>query len=180
MALMKKKRVMEAKVESGSMADITFLLLLFFLVTTTIDVDTGIYMALPEYVDPETAPPTVALSKDRLVTVNINENGDVLISGERMAIDQITKSLVPKIESKTELPGTKKLIVSIKTANETNYNLYIQTLDAIKAAYFEVQEAYCQRTWGIPRYKMNDEQKEIVNTKIPITISIAEPEAVKK
>lgn len=179
MAMIKKKRTVEGKFEASSMADITFLLLLFFLVTTTIDVDTGIYMSLPEYVPPDSKQETAALSKDRLITVNINETGDVLISGERMAIPQIKPFLVPKIESKTDLPDNKKLIVSIKTADQTNYNLYIQTLDAIKAAYFEVQEAYCRAKFGVAKYQINDEQKEILKSKIPIVISIAEPEATK-
>lgn len=177
MGLIKKKRSQEAKIEAGSMADITFLLLLFFLVTTTIDVDTGIYMSLPEYSEEVSE---TKISPDRLVTVNINEQGDVLLGGERMAIPQITKFLVPKIESKIDLPGTQKLIVSIKTADATNYNLYIQTLDAIKAAFFEVQESYSMRTFGVPRYKLNDEQTKVVTKeKIPITISIAETEAKK-
>lgn len=177
MGLIKKKRALASKIEAGSMADITFLLLLFFLVTTTIDVDTGIYINLPEYSEEVSQ---VKIDPNRLVTVNINEQGDVLISGERMAIPQIKATLIPKIESKIDLPGTQKLIVSIKTADATNYNLYIQTLDAIKAAYFEVQENYAMQYFGVPRYKMNEEQTRIVTKeKIPITISIAEPEAKK-
>ncbi len=147
MSMIKKKKDRDVTIEAGSMADITFLLLLFFLVTTTIDVDTGIYLTLPEFLEEDEIVP-VQLSKDRFITVNINETGDVLISGERMAVNNIQTFLTNKIEERVELPKTKKLLISIKTARGTDYNLYIQTLDAIKGAYFDVHEAYCQRKFA--------------------------------
>ena len=73
---MKKKKDRDAEIPSAGMSDIVFLLLLFFLVSTTIDVDTGIGLTLPEYV-PIEEQVFVPLSKDRLAALNINENGDV-------------------------------------------------------------------------------------------------------
>lgn len=177
MSMIKKKKDREVSIEAGSMADITFLLLLFFLVTTTIDVDTGIYLTLPEYIeeDREVAP----MSKDRFITVNINETGDVLISGERMAVSNIQEFLVKKIEERVELPKNKKLLISIKTARGTDYNLYIQTLDAIKGAYFDVQEAYCQRKFNKAKYQVNEAENQELKEKIPIAISLAEPDEGK-
>jgi biopolymer transport protein ExbD len=163
---------------AGSMADITFLLLLFFLVTTNIDVDTGIGMTLPEYVPPEEQE-LVPLSKERLAALLINQNGDVLLNGEVIAIPQIKDNLKGRIESKINLPKNKKLVVSIKTDRNTNYNLYIQALDQVKAAFFDVREAYSMTVWGQKVIELNDENTKELREKIPIIISIAEPEAIK-
>ncbi|MCP5064177.1 MAG: biopolymer transporter ExbD, partial [Ignavibacteriae bacterium] len=161
---------------AGSMADITFLLLLFFLVTTNIDVDTGIGMTLPEKVEEELIVP---MSKERLASLLINENGDVLLNGEIIAIPQISETLIDRITSKIELPKNKKLVVSIKTDRNTNYNLYIKSLDQVKVAFYKVQNDYAMGKWGISRKDVDDEQKKILTEKIPIIISIAEPEKIK-
>ena len=178
MVTMKKKKDRDAEIPSAGMSDIVFLLLLFFLVSTTIDVDTGIGLTLPEYV-PIEEQVFVPLSKDRLAALNINENGDVLLDGNVIAIPQVRETLIPRIESKIELPKAKKLVVSIKTARQTNYNLYIQTLDQIKAAYAEVRTAYSQNNFNKKLYELNDDEKKELRAKIPIIISIAEPEKIK-
>ena len=178
MVNIKRKKRPGGEFSAGSMADITFLLLLFFLVTTNIDVDTGIGLTLPEYVPPEEQE-TVPLSKERLAALLINENGDVLLNGEIIAIPQITANLKERIESKINLPKNKKLVVSIKTDRNTNYNLYIQALDQVKEAFFEVREAYSMSVWGKKVLDLNEDNLEELRDKIPIIISIAEPEAVK-
>ena len=174
MVQIKKKKELDAKIPDAGMSDIVFLLLLFFLVSTTIDVDTGIGMSLPEIVDD-----VLPMSKERLVTVNINENGDVLLNGEIIAIPQIGENLMKKIESKINLPSTKKLVVSVKTDRKTNYNLYIQALDQVKSSYAEVQKAYAQSVYSKKLLDLTPEEEKDVKTKIPIIISIAEPEKIK-
>ncbi len=177
MVTMKKKKERDAEIPSAGMSDIVFLLLLFFLVSTTIDVDTGIGLTLPEFREDLTD--VIPLSKDRLASLNINENGDVLLNGEVIAIPQVRETLIPRIESKIELPKTKKLVVSIKTARKTNYNLYIQTMDQIKGAYAEVRTAYSQNHFNKKLYELNKVEIKELRDKIPIIISIAEPERIK-
>lgn len=179
MVQIKKRKLKDAEIPTGSMADIAFLMLLFFLVSTVIDVDTGIGLTLPEYV-PIQEQEYVPLSKDRLVAILINENGDVLLNGEVIAIPQIKDNLKERIEEKINLPANKKLVVSVKTDRKTNYNLFIQSLDQIKGAYFDVREAYSQAKYGKKTIDLNEEETNDVREKIPITISIAEPESVKK
>ena len=87
MVKLKKRKLPEAEIPTSSMADISFLLLLFFLVSTVIDVDTGIGLVLPEYVPPDQQE-LVPISKDRLAAVLVNENGDVLLNNEVIAIAQ--------------------------------------------------------------------------------------------
>lgn len=178
MVQIKKKKEIEAKIPDAGMSDIVFLLLLFFLVSTTIDVDTGIGMSLPEYIPPDEQV-EVEISSDRLVTVNINEKGDVLLNKQIIAIPQISENLKERIESKITLPSNKKLIVSIKTDRRTNYNLYIQALDQIVLAYDEVREVYAKQVYGKSLEDLTPEDRKIVTgEKIPKIISIAEPEKV--
>jgi biopolymer transport protein ExbD len=172
----KRKKREGGEFSAGSMADITFLLLLFFLVTTNIDVDTGIGLTLPPKVEQELI---IQMSKDRLASLLINENGDVLLNGEVIAIPQIGETLKERIRSKIELPKKKKLVVSLKTDRNTNYNLYIQALDQVKDAFYSVRDEYAMGKWGKKRDKVNEEQAKELKDKIPIIISIAEPEKVQ-
>lgn len=163
---------------AGSMADITFLLLLFFLVTTNIDVDTGIGLVLPEYVPPEERVDT-PISKERLVAILVNSNGDVLMNKEVIAIPQIAEVLKEKIISKINLPKNKKLIVSIKVDQETNYNLFMQTLDQVEVAFTEVREEYSMGTYGKMVTDLSDEEYKDVREKVFKVVSFAEPEEIK-
>lgn len=177
MVKIKKRKLGEAQIPTGSMADIAFLLLLFFLVSTNIDVDTGIGLVLPEYIPPEERE-FVEISKDRMAALLVNENGDVLLDGNIIAIPQIKENLKERIASKIELPSNKKLVVSVKTDKRTIYNLYIQTLDQVKGAYFEVREEYARAKYGGGMESLTPEERDDVQEKIPIIISIAEPEQV--
>ncbi len=176
MVTLRKKKVKGAEIPTGSMADIAFLLLLFFLVATTIDVDTGIGLTLPEYQEEQDLVP---LSKDRMAALLINENGDVLLNGEVIAIPQIKDNLKERITSKIELPKKKKLVVSVKTDRRTNYNLYIMALDQVKGAFYEVRDEYAFSKFGRKFKELTEEEAKEVKDKIPIIISIAEPEKIK-
>lgn len=177
--MLKKRKIAEASIPTSSMADIAFLLLLFFLVATVIDVDTGIGLTLPEYVPPDEVQ-NVKVDKDRMAAILINENGDVLLDGNPISIFQIKNNLKPRIISKIGLPSNKKLIVSVKTDRRTSYNTYIQALDQVKQAYFEVRDEYSNQNFGKKYNDLIPEQQDIVKDKIPIIISLAEPESVKK
>lgn len=178
MVKIKKGSSKGAEIPTGSMADIAFLLLLFFLVATVIDVDTGIGISLPEYVPPEEQE-LVPLSKDRMAAINVNENGDVLLDKKIISIPQIKDALVPRIVSKLELPKNKKLVVSIKVDRKTNYNLYIQTLDQVRTAYGEVKDQVSQDMFNMKYKELADEQQKEVREKVYEIISIAEPEVIQ-
>lgn len=175
MPLMKKRGSRSAEIPTASQADLAFLLLLFFLVSTVIDVDTGIGLTLPEYVvDQE----VVEVSKDRMASILVNENGDVLLDGEPISLFQITSTLKPRIQSKIDMPKNKKLIVSIKTDRKTVYNAYIQALDQVKEAFFEVRDEYSNKKFGKRYIDLDEEEQNEMKDAVPIIISIAEPEKV--
>jgi biopolymer transport protein ExbD len=175
--MIKKRKIPPAEIPTSSMADIAFLLLLFFLVATVIDVDTGIGLTLPEFVEDIE---TVEVPKDRMAALLINENGDVLLDGAPISVYQVKNNLKPRIISKNELPSNKKLIVSVKTDRKTSYNIYIQALDQIKQAYYEVRDEYANQNYGNKYNDISQEYQDIIKEKVPIIISLAEPEQVKR
>ncbi len=120
--LLEKKKKREAEVPMASLADIAFLLLIFFLVTTTIDVDRGIGLTLPAKGE-ETEVRTKNISN-----LLINAQGEVLIDDEVISVNDISRVVREK------LIANPKLIISVKTDRETKYEYYVEALDQLKMA----------------------------------------------
>jgi len=152
------------------MADIAFLLLIFFLVTTTIDVDTGIGLVLPPPVEDTDI---VRVKTENLLKVLVNATGQVLLDDEVTSVDQIHEIVVNKLKE------NPKLIVSIKVDRDTPYNVYIDTLDEIKMAYNALREEYALQTFGVPLKNLTPEQLDEVRDAVKQSISIAEPERTR-
>ena len=180
--LISKKQRREAEIPTSSMADIAFLLLIFFLVTTTIDVDTGIGMTLPPELDPEVEPPPV---KERnILKILINTQGQVLIENEPSAIARVREEVRKHVTNNGADPGyaenPNKAVVSIKTDRQTPYNMYIQALDEVWMAYFELWDAEA-RNLGHANYQefrasLLPGDENPIREKIPAQISLAEPD----
>jgi biopolymer transport protein ExbD len=123
MAILKRRDKEDVEIPSSSLADIAFLLLIFFLVCTTIDVDKGLRLVLP--------PPDVSeeqIHKKNILNVLINDSGDVLLDNEMVNIRDIERIVREKIAE------NDKLIISLKTARLTKYRVYIEVLDQLKKA----------------------------------------------
>ncbi|MDY0083074.1 MAG: biopolymer transporter ExbD [Ignavibacteriaceae bacterium] len=177
--MIKKRKIPDAEIPTASQADLAFLLLLFFLVSTVIDVDTGLGLTLPEYIPPDQQV-EVKINPNRMANVLVNENGDVLVDGNIEPVFKIKDILKPRIESKITLPLNQKMIVSLKTDRKTVYNVYISALDQIKQAFFEVRDEYSNGKFGKKFNDLNQVQQEDVKGAVPIIISLAEPELIKK
>jgi len=115
-----KEKERSAEIPTSSLADIAFLLLTFFLVTTTIDVDKGIGLTLPPIGQ------EVKVREKNITNVLINEQGEVLIDNQIVQIPAVRDIIKQKILQNA------KLIVSIKTQRGTKYGTYIKVLDKIK------------------------------------------------
>jgi biopolymer transport protein ExbD len=168
--MLKRKRRVEAEIPSASMADIAFELMIFFLVATTFDVDTGIGLVLPPAAE---TTEQVKVKQSDIAKLLVNAAGEVLLDGELITVAQIRETIKNKIKQ------NPKLIISIKTDRETNYSRYIEVLDELKLAYNDLREEYSLRTFGKSYKDLTKEQQEEVKKEIPIRISIAEPEEVK-
>jgi len=118
----KKRRFKGGNIPTSSMADIAFLLLIFFLVTTTIDMDKGLGMVLPAEGE------EIEISKKNILNCLINSTGNVLLGGEGIEIRDLSKSIRQK------LAENDKLIISVKAHKSTSYKDYIAVIDQLKTA----------------------------------------------
>lgn len=163
------------------MADIAFLLLIFFLVTTSIDSDKGIPIKLPPKLPPEQQPPTI--KKRNIYEVLINKNDQLLVEGEWMSINQLCDATKQFIVNPAKDPNLSenplKAVVSLKNDKGTTYGAYIAVQNELKRAYNELRDEYSQSKFG-KRYddlaKGSKEQQEVLKT-YPQKISEAEPES---
>ena len=181
MALLKKKERSEAEIPTASMADIAFLLLIFFLVTTTIDVDTGIGMVLPPKLNEEDQPPPVR--ERNMLKILVDESGRVLLEDKPSAVNLIRDEVVKHVTNNGNDPNysvsPKAAIVSIKTSSQTPYQIYIEVLDEVWMGYFAIWNSEL-RSMGAGQYgvyqEAPDEIKSEIRDKFPAAISIAEPD----
>jgi len=120
--MVEKRKKQPTEIPSSSLADIAFLLLIFFLVTTTIDVDKGIGLVLPPKGE------TKEVSKKNILSLLVNAEGKVMLGDQIVDIPMI-KSIIQR-----KLAENDKLIVSVKTDANTKYRYYIQVLDQLKQA----------------------------------------------
>ncbi|MBD3165423.1 biopolymer transporter ExbD [bacterium] len=129
MAQLKRRNTAEEEIPTGSLPDIVFMLLIFFLVTTTIDMDKGIPMNLPDRGG------EFKVNPENISNVLVNAAGQVLIDDEPTEIHQIHDKIRSSMEARgRDEDGKWKLIVSIKTERATSYDTYIQVLDEVKRA----------------------------------------------
>jgi biopolymer transport protein ExbD len=165
------------EVNAGSMADIAFLLLIFFLVTTTIAVDKGVLVKLPPWSNEP--PPEMKLNTRNVYSVLVNANNELLVRGEPKDIKNLredTKTFIMnprKLEDMAEKPT--KAIISLKNDRGTKYKTYLEVYNELKAAYNELREEEAQKRHNKSyEFITRDQQKEIRNA-IPLVISEAEP-----
>ncbi len=140
---MRKKERGGAEVNSSSMADIAFLLLVFFLVTTTIASDKGIPMVLPPKSDQQDE---VKLKEKNIFKVLINSKDLLLVENEPMETEQIKDACMKFLNNRGRDPESsdspRDAVVSIKADRGTSYEKYLTVLDDVTAAYNQLRADY--------------------------------------
>jgi len=181
-----KRKVPEPN--AAPMADIAFLLLIFFLVVTTFDSDKGIQRKLPPM--PEGKPPVVETKNKNVFIVLVNAQDQLLVEGEPLSISLLkdrAKTFVDKRTRALASKDDKDPIVSLKNDRGTSYDTYIQVQNELTEAYNELRNRYAERKFGISYYKLQEEQENSedakrmlkdIKTKYPMKISEAEPQKV--
>ncbi|MDG4716024.1 ExbD/TolR family protein [Winogradskyella marincola] len=153
------------EVNAGSMADIAFLLLIFFLVTTTIEKDKGLLRSLPPIDDSEVEPPII--KQKNLFTVLINRNNQLLVEDEQMELKDLRKAAIEFLDNgggtnpagercdyckgsrdETSSDHPEKAIISMKHDRETSYEKYIDVQNELVAAYNFLREREAKRLFG--------------------------------
>lgn len=178
--MLNKKRNRESgEIDGSSLADIAFLLLIFFLVVTTIDVDTGIGLVLPPIPDDIEPPP---VRERNLMNILVNAQGMVLIDDEPAAIPTVRDRVKEFVDNNGVNPNLSDspddAIVSIKTDRRTPYNIYIDMLDEVMGAYEELRHQASMERFGVPYTSLdrNGERAVEIREMYPKKISIAEPD----
>ena len=189
----RKKRGLE-EINAGSMADIAFLLLIFFLVTTTMDVDSGLLRKLPPPLDPE-APKPPPIKERNVFTVLVNRNDQLLVEGEIGNLTTLrdkAKEFVTNPYNKVNLSAKKdpqnidligiyevsKGVVSLQNDRGTSYDMYIMVQNELVAAYREVRDDLAMQTFGKKYLTLNKAQAKAIRKAIPMMISEAEPRSI--
>lgn len=199
---MGKRKVSD--INASSMADIAFLLLIFFLVATTMNVDTGLLRQLPP-MPPENVQQEDTKVKERnLLLVLVNGAGQIMagIPGKQAPIDirqlkDHTKEFVLNVLDDPELPekenkeidmpdGSKWTyavssgIVSLQTTRDTGYQDYIMVQNELTRAFNEIRESVSQQKFHKKFEDLTDDERKVITTAVPLKVSEAEPRQTKK
>lgn len=193
------------EVNAGSMADIAFLLLIFFLVTTTIETDSGISRKLPPWQPEDVEPPVI--KQRNIFTVLVNSNNQLLVEDEEMELSELREAAVAFLdngagtgdEACSFCQGAKdpsssvnpqKAIISLVNNRGTEYGTYIAVQNELVAAYNQLRDREAKRMYGMSFTQMeknyNDpnyngdkdalkEKIDVIQEMIPQKLSEAEP-----
>ena len=155
-------------INSGSMADIAFLLLIFFLLTTTISAEKGIERQLPiECPNPSEC--LQSIEEENLITIITNSSSEVMINNEQINLNELKDKLIEFIDNNSEkecnychgknLPSSsehpKKAYISLQIDPKTNYNFYILIQDEITKAYSDLRSDYALFSFNKPPKELN-------------------------
>ncbi len=182
------------EINAGSMADIAFLLLIFFLVTTTMDIDTGLVRRLPPPIeDPE----DILIRQRNILNVLVNMNDRLLVDGKpgevRMLKDQAKEFMRPHYPDNPDFPEVElveieglgeiwvsKGVISLKNDRGTSYDMYIRVQNELARAFNELKDELSMEKFGVRFTNLNDESRiRAINTAVPMRISEAEPEEIQ-
>ncbi len=193
-----KRKVTE--INAGSMADIAFLLLIFFLVATTMNTDTGLVRMLPPMPEDEQQQEDIKVKERNLLLVFVSGSGNIMAGGEQIDIRQLKdktkefivnpyddENLPEKADKEFDLPDGSKWVypvssgvVSLQNTRETSYDIYIMVQNELTRAFNEVRDEVSTRKFGKAYLDLATEQRDVVTKAVPLKISEAEPRQIVK
>lgn len=171
------------EVNAGSMADIAFLLLIFFLVTTTIETDAGLDRMLPPIEPPDT---DVVIKQKNIFTVSINKSGQLLVEEELMSLEDLRDAAIAFLDNGGAPAGSpeycnycqgkrdasssdnpQKAIISLKNDRETAYKTYITVQNELVGAYNDLRNRESRRLYN---RDFTDMESEYLNPETPSSV----------
>ena len=182
------------EIPSASLADIAFMLLIFFLVTTTMDVDSGLERRLPQWVDPEELEDDQQIKERNVFVVLVNRNNDLLVEGEYADIENLrdrAKEFMANPYNEEDLPEKEpkqipffgetmvtKGVISLRNDLDTQYGTYIAVQNELVAAINELRDELARDEFGKPYDELEKDQQDAIRDIYPSRISEAEPKKV--
>ncbi len=193
-----KRKVQE--INAGSMADIAFLLLIFFLVATTMNVDTGLVRVLPPMPDPNVKQEDIKVKERNLLLVFVSGSGNIMAGGQLIDIRQLKdkakefilnpyndENLPEKEDKELELPDGQKWVypvsqgvISLQNTRDTGYQVYIRVQNELTRAFNEVRDEVAMSKFGKKFADLQEEQRKVITAAVPMKISEAEPRKMTK
>ena len=198
----KKKRKVPG-LNGSSLADISFILLIFFLITTSMDTDTGLVRRLPNPPDPNQQEEDVKVKGRNVLVVSVNMNNEIMYyyGDESKRVTQmgvtpadlrvIAKEFIANPENKANMPEfhpadpplpilgaypvTKNHIISVQTDRSTSYEVYFQIQNELMAAYNELRNELAREKFGKYYRDLTEDESLAVRGVYPLKISEAEP-----
>ena len=183
-------------INSSSTADIAFLLLCYFLMTTTMGSQTGLSRLLPPMPDPNQKIENQQVNQRNIIIVRVNAANNVLAGSEPIAVSQLKDKIKdflsnpyddPSLPSKTptEIEGfgtynVSQGVISLQNDRGTSYYQYIAVQNEIVKAIDELRDEFAMNNYGRPYIRLTEDQQDIVKKAIPQRISEAEPKDVSK
>ncbi len=178
---------------AATMADIAFLLLIFFLVATTMDIDTGLSRQMPPY-NPDQEESKDQIKERNVYVVLINSSDQILVEGIPMNVHKIkedAKKFIVNPLNKDNLPEKRpteidyfgevmvsKGIISLQNDRGTSYGMYIKVQNELIAAYNEVRGEVAMQKFGRHFNDLPKEKQDAIKKYYPQIISEAEPKNI--
>ena len=188
MALDKRKI---PEINAGSMADIAFLLLIFFLVATTMNTDTGIQRVLPPWVETADAPP---IKERNLMQVKVNQYDQIQVQGKLAHLSQVkdlakdfilnvgdSEELPEKVVTDIELVGSYPVsegVISLQNDRGTSYDMYIKVQNELTRAFNEIRDNVARERFGASFEELDEAKRKAIQKAVPPKISEAEPKNI--
>ncbi|MBQ9641332.1 MAG: biopolymer transporter ExbD [Bacteroidaceae bacterium] len=190
---MGKKRKMPG-LNTSSTADISFMLLIFFLVTTSMDTDQGLGRTLPKPPEEDQLNNEIKVKERNILNIRINKDNYVMIGEDYASLDDVkerAKEFIKNPENKPNLPElkpkkikgfggktmmvTENHVISVQTDRGTDYGVYFQVQDALVAAYNELRDELAKEEFGYKYEFLTKDEQKAVREVYPQKISEAEP-----
>ena len=188
MALDKRKI---PEINAGSMADIAFLLLIFILVATTMNTDTGIQRVLPPWVETADAPP---IKERNLMQVKVNQYDQIQVQGKLVHLSQVkdlakdfilnvgdSEELPEKVVTDIELVGSYPVsegVISLQNDRGTSYDMYIKVQNELTRAFNEIRDNVARERFGASFEELDEAKRKAIQKAVPPKISEAEPKNI--
>ena len=189
---MAKKKKKVPGLNASSTADISFILLIFFLITTSMDTDSGLARRLPQPPDKEQEDAQIDVKERNVLNVRLNAAGALMCNSEIIEINLLrdrAKEFIQNPNDLSTLPEksaveidllgqcyiTKNHVISVQTDRGTPYNVYFQVQNELVAAYNELRDELSKSKFGRPYDALNNEQQVAIRAYYPQKISEAEP-----
>jgi len=190
---MGKKRKMPG-LNTSSTADISFMLLIFFLVTTSMDTDQGLGRTLPKPPEDDQLNNEIKVKERNILNIRINKDNYLMIGDDYVTVADVkerAKEFIANKENRKDLPElkpknikllgqrmiTENHVISVQTDRGTSYGVYFAVQDALVAAYNELRDELAKEEFGVVYANCTKEEQEAIREVYPQKISEAEPKS---